>query len=62
MHGLVGRILDPSRPEEPAKVLFNDAEGCIFDLNLSFDARRLYFSYRSKGQPYWHLYQIGVDG
>ena len=56
------RIIDPSRPEEPAKIVFADPDGCIFDMNVSFDARTLYFSYRPEGEQYWHLYRIGADG
>ena len=55
-------ILDPSRPDDPVRTIFSDPDGCIFDMNLSFDARSLLFSYRGKGERFWHLYRIGVDG
>jgi hypothetical protein len=56
------RILNPARPGEPAKTIFNDPDGCIYDMNLSPDARTLFFSYRQGEDPYWHIYRIGVDG
>ena len=31
-------------------------------MNLSFDAQSLLFSYRGKGERFWHIYRIGVDG
>ncbi len=56
------RIFDPSKPNEPARSIFSDPDGCIFDMNVSFDAKTLLFSYRSKGEKYWHIYRIGTDG
>jgi len=56
------RIFDPSKPSEPARTIFSDPDGCIFDMNVSFDARTLLFSYRGKGEKYWHIYRIGADG
>ncbi|MCH5376316.1 MAG: DUF1080 domain-containing protein, partial [Planctomycetes bacterium] len=56
------RILDASRPDAPVRTLFSDPDGCMFDMNVSFDARTLLFSYRGKDSPYWHIYRIGVDG
>ncbi|MCX6927564.1 MAG: DUF1080 domain-containing protein [Verrucomicrobia bacterium] len=55
-------IFDPAHPGQPAKTIFSDPQGCLYDLNLSFDAQTLYFSRRKSGEPYWHLYRIGVDG
>ena len=56
------RIFDPSRPGSPAATVFQDPGGCIYDMNISFDARTLLFSYRRQGEGYWHLWRIGVDG
>ena len=42
--------------------MFRDEDGCIYDMNVSYDARTLLFSYRPKGQPYWHIWRIGTDG
>ncbi len=56
------RIFDPAQPKQPAKTIFADPDGCIYDLNVSFDARTLFFSYRRKGEPHWHIWRIGADG
>ncbi|MBC8875969.1 MAG: DUF1080 domain-containing protein [Planctomycetes bacterium] len=56
------RVFDPLTPDEPARTVFGDPDGCIFDMNVSFDARTLLFSYRGKGEKYWHIYRIGADG
>jgi mono/diheme cytochrome c family protein len=56
------RIFDPARPAEPARTIFRDEEGCIYDMNVSYDARTLLFSYRPKGEPYWHIWRVGMDG
>lgn len=56
------RVLDPRRPDVRATVVFQDPAGCIYDMNLSRDARTLWFSYRRKGEEHWHLWRIGVDG
>ena len=56
------RIFDPARPSQPARTIFRDEEGCLFDMNVSYDARTLLFSYRRKGEKYWHLYRIRTDG
>jgi len=56
------RVFDPARPKEPARTIFRDDDGCIYDMNVSYDARVLFFSYRSKGDPYWHICRIATDG
>lgn len=56
------RILDLSRPERGVQVIFSDPDGCIYDLNVSHDARRLYFSYRPAGERHWHIWRVDTDG
>ncbi len=56
------RIYDPAEPDAPAKTIFGDPDGCIYDMNVSYDARTLYFSFRDTDDDYWHIYQIGTDG
>jgi len=53
-------IFDPSNPEKPPRVVFHDPEMCIWWMNLSYDAKTIFFAGR-KG-PNWHIYEIGVDG
>ena len=56
------RVFDPAQPSVPARTLFHDPDGCIYDMNLSFDAKTLFFSYRRKAEKYWHLWRIHPDG
>ena len=56
------RILDPAHPERPARTIFSDAQGSIFDMSLSFDAQTLLFSFRRQGERCWQIHEIGVDG
>jgi len=55
------RIVDPAQPGQ-SRTIFSDPTGCIYDMNLSNDARTLFFSYRGEGEMYWHLWRIGTDG
>ena len=56
------RIVDPTRPGLPGRTVFGDPDGCIYDMNLSDDARTVFFSYRRKGEAHWHLWRINCDG
>ena len=42
--------------------LVNDPKGGVRDPQLHYDAKKILFSYRKGGQPYYHLYEIGLDG
>ncbi|NQT86865.1 DUF1080 domain-containing protein, partial [bacterium] len=56
------RVYDPARPKLPAKVIFSDPEGCIYDMNVSYDAKTLFFSRRRKGEKHWHIWRVKSDG
>jgi len=56
------RVYDPSRPSTPARTIFSDPKGCIMDMNISHDARTLFFSYKKSNERCWQIYEIGVDG
>ncbi len=43
-------------------VLLDDAQGGVRDPQVHYDADRILFSYRKGGEPYYHLYEIDVDG
>ena len=60
--GCAIRLIDPRRPDQPAKTIFSDADGCIYDMNVSYDARTLFFSFRGKEEQYWHIWRINTDG
>ena len=57
------RLFDPGKPDAPARRLFRDRRGVLFDMNVSYDARTLFFALRrrTKSDSY-HLYEIGADG
>ncbi|MCX6873937.1 MAG: hypothetical protein NTW21_09030 [Verrucomicrobia bacterium] len=42
--------------------LLNDDAGGVRDPQLDYDARKILFSYRQGGQPYYHLCEINLDG
>lgn len=43
-------------------ILMDDPEGSFRDPVVHFDGRKILFSYRKGGQPYYNLYEIDVDG
>ncbi|MFW6161340.1 MAG: polysaccharide lyase family protein, partial [Planctomycetota bacterium] len=43
-------------------VLLNDPQGAVRDPQVHYDARKVLFSYRKGGTPYYHLYEIDLDG
>jgi len=59
--GCAIRVFDPARLAA-AKTIFSDPTGCIYDMNVSHDARTLFFSYRRGNEKHWHIWRIGADG
>ena len=54
---------DPARPAEPARVIFTEPRLRIYDMNLSYDGKTVFFSAMRKGVPGgWHIYEVGTDG
>ncbi len=43
-------------------VLLNDPKGGVRDPTVHYDAKKILFSYRKGGSPYYHLYEINADG
>lgn len=60
--GCAIRLVDYAAPDEPVRTIFEDPNGSIYDMNLSFDAKTIFFSYRPKDSNYWNLWKINVDG
>ncbi|MBR5244364.1 MAG: hypothetical protein IKW13_09025 [Thermoguttaceae bacterium] len=60
--GCAIRRVDPTDLEAGATTIFEDPNGSIYDMNLSFDAQTIYFSYRPEGSEFWNIWKIGVDG
>ena len=44
------------------KVILNDPDGGIRDPQVDYEGRKILFSYRPGGTPYYHLHEINVDG
>ena len=56
-------LFDPSRPGDPVRTIFHQADMAIRDLNLSYDAKTIFFSGQSGATGHtWQLFEIGVDG
>ena len=56
---------DPRRPERPHREIFRGDDGVVFNIELSYDARKVLFAWMSmaKGaKDSFHIYEIGVDG
>ena len=56
---------DPRHPERPHREIFRRDDGVVFNLELSYDARTILFSWMSldkDARDSFHLYEIGVDG
>ena len=58
-------VYDPARPDQPAKTIFEDPEGFIFDMNPSYEADKLLFAYKKDVRnrtDSFHIYEIHIDG
>jgi len=42
--------------------LINDPKGGVRDPQVHYDGKKILFSYRKGGQPFYHLYEINIDG
>ena len=42
--------------------LLNDPTGGVRDPQVHYDGKKILFSYRKGGQPFYHLYEINADG
>ncbi len=63
LHGADGARLcrlDPNSGE--LRVLLDDPHGGIRDPQVSYDAKRILFSYRKGGTHHYNLYEINADG
>ena len=57
-----GRLCRLNLKTGKVKTLVNDPKGGVRDPQMHYDGRKILFSYRKGGQPYYHLYEIGIDG
>jgi len=57
------RVFDPAHPDRAPRRVYSEPGGVIFDMNVSYDAKTIFFSARRPGAAGgWHVYEIGVDG
>jgi len=55
-------VYDPRKPDAGAKTIFKTDKGFIFNMNPSYDAKKLVFSYKTENRQPFHIWQINVDG
>ena len=55
-------IFDPLRPDQPPRVIFATDAGFVWDLDLSWDARTILFTHKTRVDAPFHLWEIGIDG
>jgi len=44
------------------KTLLDDPAGGVRDPQMHYDGKKILFSYRKGGQPFYHLYEVNIDG
>ncbi len=62
VYGSGGRLCRWSEQDGKVTLLLNDPQGSVRDPAVHYHADKILFSYRPGGSPYYHLYEIGIDG
>jgi cytochrome c553 len=62
MYGAGGPLCVLNVAAGKVRTLVDDPKGGVRDPQVHYDGRRIVFSYRKGGQPYYHLYEIQADG
>jgi len=62
LYGDGGRLCRLNLRTGELTMLLDDPKGGVRDPQVHYDGRKILFSYRKGGQPYYHLYEINVDG
>lgn len=57
-----GRLCRFNLRSHKLTVLLDDPMGGVRDPQVSYDAKKILFSYRKGGEAQYHLYEIGADG
>ncbi|MBT3199671.1 MAG: hypothetical protein HN350_07120 [Phycisphaerales bacterium] len=57
-----GRLCKLDVASGKVAALLDDPKGAVRDPQVSYDAKKVLFSYRKGGTHYYNLYEIGVDG
>ena len=61
-YGAGGRLCKLDRQTGKVTVLLNDPAGAVRDPQVHYDGRKILFSYRQDGSPYFRLCEINADG
>jgi mono/diheme cytochrome c family protein len=62
LYGDGGRLVALNVRTGATRTLLGDPKGGVRDPQMHYEGRKILFSYRKGGQPYYHLYEIGTDG
>ena len=62
MYGDFGKLCKLNIRTGEAEVILDAPNGSMRDPQMHYDGKKILFSYRKDGQPYYHLYEINVDG
>jgi mono/diheme cytochrome c family protein len=62
LYGDGGRLCALNIKTGKLRTLLEDPKGGVRDPQVHYDGEKILFSYRRGGQPYYHLYEINVDG
>jgi len=57
-----GRLVRLNLATGKVTMLLNDPKGGVRDPQMHYDGKKILFSYRKGGQPYYRLYEINIDG
>ena len=57
-----GRLFKLNLETGKTTLLLEDLNGGVRDPQMHYDGQKLIFSYRKGGQPYYHLYEMNIDG
>ena len=61
-YGSRGRLCRLDVDTAQVTLLLDDPEGSVRDPQVHYDGRRILFSYRKGGSPFYHLHEINADG
>jgi mono/diheme cytochrome c family protein len=62
VYGHQGRLCALNLRTGKIRLLIDDPEGAVRDPCVSYDARKILFSYRPAGTEHYHLHEINADG
>ncbi|MDP6545628.1 MAG: hypothetical protein QGH60_16720 [Phycisphaerae bacterium] len=62
LYGDGGRMCALNVKTSKLRMLVDDPKGGVRDPQMHYDGKKILFSYRKGGQPYYHLYEINTDG